>query len=127
MDIGDRSAASSGGPSSTVRGSGEFSSPARNMATASGLSKTLFVSVESLKVEEFDDVELDSKCPLSPRLLSGTGKHSGKGKFAAKNHRRRSDEVYECDFEEDLIDGFAIASFNTLEDMEVGLFRISLL
>jgi hypothetical protein len=97
------------------------------MATVSGFSKTLVVAVESLKVGEFDNDEVESKFLLSPHSSTTAGKlSSGKGKSGAKSRRKQSEEVYECDFEEDIIDGFAIVGFNSLEDLEVGYFRLVL-
>jgi hypothetical protein len=125
MDIADRSTASTGGPSSAVRGSAEFSSPSRNVTAVSGFSKTLVVAVESLKVGEFDGDEMDSKPLLSPRSSSCTSQlFSGIRKSGAKSRHKQSEEVYECDFEEDIIDGFAIVSFGSLEDLEVWYFRL---
>ena len=125
MDTGDRSEASNGGPSSCFRDAGELSSAIPSAAAGSQFSKTLVVAVNSLKVESFDGDDLCTQFLLSARSSGCSGKHGGKGKSAIS--RKTVEQTCEYDFDEDIIDGFAIASFSSFEDLEVwhNLFRCS--
>jgi len=117
MDTGDRSEASNGGPFSGFRVACELPSPNRSSAAGSELSKTSVVAVDSLKAKSFENDDMCTHIQLSPRAPGGSGKQGGKGKSTIM--RRTVEHICEYDFEEDIIDGFAIASFSSFEDLEV--------
>lgn len=111
------STATGGGPPSATKGV-VSSSSSRSVEASAGVSKTLVIAVESLKVEGDDVLDFKGRLPRSASM-DVMDRQTRTPCFSLTDIKPD-----ECDFEEDIIDGYSITSFKTLEDLEVDYFII---